>query len=284
MLTAFLLLPIALFFFWRFILNTDLADLIALSIIVVAIASVHTLGIVMLALVILFFGALSLLLERKGSRRSWWLVAAPLLGLVAFSAASHLVFSPYLYSLDHPLVQTWVRLSKDRLILSSPLLYSAHPSLIDHPLILMSLGLTPMLVGHLRTNRAARFLFANSIGISAFTFGPLSTALLGQVITPWEIWRITWILPAALIMSFFVQHLNPKASLSNLIHRRLGNSITRIIPLAAILIGVVGLARLDLNKSWQELTAGHRLPPSVLAVMSRALRFSKGASSDTRSF
>lgn len=85
--------------------------------------------------------------------------------------------------------------------------YMAHPQLVSHPLAVLAVLLTPLLIGFLRQSLAAQFLFSNMAGILLLLYNPLTAPLLGNLITPWMLWRVAWLLPVALTITFFLNKL-----------------------------------------------------------------------------
>lgn len=87
-------------------------------------------------------------------------------------------------------------------------LYMADPSLLeDDRLFVLAILLTPFLLWHLRDNRWAQFLFATAAVPLAIIYNPITAPLMGRLITPWLIRRITWLVPVALIVGSFLHML-----------------------------------------------------------------------------
>ena len=270
-LMGFVLLPIALSFFWRFFLKRNFTGFISFGISVLAIAAVHPLGIAILALPILFFGIWHLLNQPATARRDAWLIALPLLALAGFTVVARQFFAPFLFTFTSPYVQSWIDLNERRMLLSSPLLYTLHPVLLDHPLKLFAIGLTPMLMIHWRRHRVAQFLAAAMVGTLAVTYSPLLPALLGQMITPWELWRVAWVLPIALVLTFFANGLWERFRQQGLHAVNVRRVQAKFVTFLFIAFIPVGLGHTDFLAAGQEMLRGHKLPNTVQGVM-QALR------------
>jgi tetratricopeptide (TPR) repeat protein len=85
--------------------------------------------------------------------------------------------------------------------------YMAHPHLVAHPLTLLAIVLTPLLIPYLRHSMAAQFLFSNMAVPLLLLYNPISAPLLGRLITPWMLWRVSWLLPVSLTLGFFLDKI-----------------------------------------------------------------------------
>jgi tetratricopeptide (TPR) repeat protein len=83
-------------------------------------------------------------------------------------------------------------------------IYMAHPHLIEHPLVILALLLTPLLLLDIRESIAAQFLFSNMFVVVVLLYNPITAPLLGRLITPWMVERLTWILPTTLTTALFI--------------------------------------------------------------------------------
>lgn len=81
--------------------------------------------------------------------------------------------------------------------------YIVNPKYVSHPLVLLPLLLTPLLLRRLRRERSAQFLLFGSAGVLLICYTPGITPLFGKLITPWMLWRVTWLLPSVLTMVYF---------------------------------------------------------------------------------
>ncbi len=87
--------------------------------------------------------------------------------------------------------------------------YMAHPQLIAHPLTVLAILLTPLLIQYLRQDVAAQFLFSNMVIPLLVLYNPVTAPPLGKVITPWMLWRVSWVLPVSLTVGFFLCKIAP---------------------------------------------------------------------------
>ena len=204
------LLPVSLWLALRFLRTGRRCYLAGLAAGAVGIVLVHPLGIVFLGLALGPFLLLSLLLERAPGRaaRALWLLALLALllpiplwerQLVAAAAAdtTHLTFS-----LENGLSGPLAAIRESRLLVFPGGRYIVSPSLVSAPLLLLSLALTPLLLPALRRLDSARFLFASTAAALLICFSPL-TPLFGAAMTPWMLWRVLWLVPAPLLITFF---------------------------------------------------------------------------------
>jgi tetratricopeptide (TPR) repeat protein len=95
----------------------------------------------------------------------------------------------------------------DLLYIFHPGSYILHPNFISHPLVISSLILALPMVFSLRRSLAVQFILSNVFCYIVFLYVPFFTPLLGGVITPVILWRVSWILPVALINSYWIYKL-----------------------------------------------------------------------------
>lgn len=81
--------------------------------------------------------------------------------------------------------------------------YIVNPKFLTHPLQVLPLLLTPLLVRRLRRERSAQFLLFGSASVLLICYTPGITPLFGKIITPWMLWRVTWLLPSVLAVVYF---------------------------------------------------------------------------------
>jgi tetratricopeptide (TPR) repeat protein len=100
----------------------------------------------------------------------------------------------------------WLDLYRNRLLVFSAVenKYMAHPHLVEHPLIMLAILLTPLLIQYLRKSVAVQFLFSNMAIPLLVLYNPLTASLLGRLITPWMLYRISWSLPVSLTVGLFL--------------------------------------------------------------------------------
>jgi tetratricopeptide (TPR) repeat protein len=110
------------------------------------------------------------------------------------------------------------------------------------PLAILSIVLTPLLIQNLRQSVAARFLLANMAIPLLILYNPVTAPLLGQLITPWLLWRLTWICPVALVVGFFLYRVMNwlEQALAN---RSLSTYLRQFIPVLVIILLALSLNR-----------------------------------------
>jgi tetratricopeptide (TPR) repeat protein len=206
----FVLLPVTLLLVLKYLSSGERKHLLPLVLSTAALALTHPMGLVQAGISFASFALLYLLYNLKRDK---------ILRVVV-------IFIPLLFFLLVPLVQrdlmaTQVTqgaafdyaggvegqfiLSQTRLWIFSALQnrYMAHPHLVAHPLTILAILLTPLLIPYLRQSLAARFLFSNMAVPLLLLYNPISAPLLGRLITPWMLWRVSWLLPVSLTLGFF---------------------------------------------------------------------------------
>ncbi|MEZ4215236.1 MAG: tetratricopeptide repeat protein [Myxococcota bacterium] len=76
--------------------------------------------------------------------------------------------------------------------------FTASPMLLAHPLLGAGAALALALGLALRTRDDARYVFALAAAILAMLYVPGLPPLAGRIVTPYLLWRFTWLLPTAL--------------------------------------------------------------------------------------
>ncbi len=228
-----ILLPVVTVLMFHYLETGHKSQLLTLALGVGAVTLAHPLGLIQVGLSWGAFGLVYLVFNR---RRSAWVRLV-------------FIFLPVLLFLTIPLLQrsiqstqitafTYARgsglqfgLSQTRLWTFSVVknLYMAHPQLVAHPLTLLAIGLTPLLILYLPHSAAAQYLFGNMAGILVLLYNPFTAPLLGHLITPWMLWRITWLLPVALTLGFFGDRL------VRWLQQRLPSSIGGLVPVLLVL-------------------------------------------------
>ncbi len=261
-LIRFILLPVALWLTLRYLKRRDASALASLIILIVALGLVHPMGIVLygisfgnLLLVTLLFGS-------WGDKNRELVKATPIIAavlvmmlvplwqrqLVASSASADEFFGKVANNLSVLRAERLLMLGQESN------LYIASPDLIAHPLVIVAILLTPLLLKYLRTNLNVRFLFANMVGVLILCYTPFITPLLGKIITPWMIWRVLWLLPVSLVITFFLVEAVRKLRER---FEYLPAQWLQLVPLGMILLGAVllrgnilsGLGQLEEAKS-----------------------------------
>lgn len=214
MIAAMIILPAALTLMLRYVRQGNPRLLLAFGLCAIALALTHPLGVPLFVIAFTAFALIHLLFEMKREivRRLAaisLIIAIPLFLLilqrVAFGSQSQL------FSLDFA---DWLKTSDPdylaqsyRLKMLSNGRYMAHPGLIESRPMLLTILLTPLLLFFVRRSYAAQFLFSNMVLPLAILFNPITAPLLGQLITPLMLQRLSVLLPVALVLTFFLYWL-----------------------------------------------------------------------------
>jgi tetratricopeptide (TPR) repeat protein len=246
----FILLPATLLLMLKYLSTGERKHLLPLVLSTAALALTHPIGMVQAGISFASFACIYLLFNLKRDK---------IVRLVA-------IFIPLLFFLLVPLaqrnlmaaqvtsgaafdyaggVETQFILSQTRLWIFSTLKnqYMAHPHLLAHPLTLLAILLTPLLIPYLRRSLAAQFLFSNMAATLLLLYNPITAPLLGRLITPWMLWRVSWLLPISLTLGFFLDKITqwmqrPLAELSACARRPY---ILQLLPILAIVLMAVPL-------------------------------------------
>jgi tetratricopeptide (TPR) repeat protein len=152
----------------------------------------------------------------------------------AFSYASGMVDIPARFYLAQ--VRLWMFSAVENL-------YMAHPHLIGHPLTLAAILLTPLLLRYLHKDIAAQYLFSNMALPLGVLYNPLTAPLLGRLITPWMLYRLTWAFPVSLTITFFLIRIGHWSKRSLLKHSFFASKarLMALMPVLAIVVVTISL-------------------------------------------
>ena len=100
-----------------------------------------------------------------------------------------------------------VNMNRRRLILFDLGHYISDPSIILEPPYLLALLLLPLLLWRIRSSVAAQFAVSTTLAVLLVMFNPLLTPLIGNLVMPWILWRMVWVIPYALIIALATQRL-----------------------------------------------------------------------------
>ena len=133
--------------------------------------------------------------------------------------------------------------------------FTAHPSLISHPLILggIACGLGLGIAARRRTD--ARYAFATMLAPLVMLYTPGIAPLAGKIVTPYLLWRFTWLLPIALSIAVGT------TLVAALARSAMGNRMRAAGPIGA---GVVLSAFLALTSVPGDLLKSHETLKSLL--------------------
>lgn len=210
----FILLPVAVLLMLKYLASGGKKHLLPLVFSIAALAMTHPMGLVQAGISFASLALLHLLFNLNRDK---------ILRVVV-------IFIPLLFFLLVPLTQrdlmaTQVTqgaafdyaggvegqfiLSQTRLWIFSAMdnQYMAHPHLVAHPLTMLAILLAPLLLPYLRQSLAAQFLFSNMAVPLLVLYNPVTAPLLGRLITPWMLWRVSWLLPVSLTLGFFLHKI-----------------------------------------------------------------------------
>lgn len=226
-LVRFVLLPIALWLTLRYLKSRNKRELIALSIVIVATGLVHSIGIALYGISVGTFFLVNLFLSPWREIKEKFVIYIPIVGAILITSliplwqvrqsstvetdlrrnesAATITFDLQSGLDNSPLGQ--LRAERLFIISKEDGQFISSPNLIAHPLVILAILLTPLLIKYLHQNLGAQFLFANMTGGLFLCYTPFITPALGRVITPWMIWRVLWILPVTLVITFFLDEM-----------------------------------------------------------------------------
>lgn len=261
---SFLILPIVLLFFWRFMREGKRADLIAYGLALIALACIHAIGLAQFVLITGGFAILNLMTRNRFPLVRWaltliWVIPGAIAALVL-----RFMTDPSSFAVDAS-AGGLLQLASGRLVLFPPF-YVAHPDLIAHPLILIAIATLPLMARGLKTNPRVQFLWASTFLPLAVLFNPVTAWLMGQAITPFQLWRLTWMLPSSLTLAYWIKESVPA---------QLGTSFSRGLKVKSFIAGAVILLGIALSNFYPRaalelLAQPHSLGPTVEATL-RAL-------------
>ena len=206
-LAPFVLLPMAILFAFRYLREKGKGDLACFLFLTLALPLTHPLGLVEAVLSLGLFSLVHLFYERKWEavgRLARVLVPLTLLLVVPF-VQQRLVERPTAVQGEEA-QERFEKLHLNHLLMldEERNRYITHPVLIQSPLIMAAILLTPLLLVYGKRDWGARFLFANMAGMLFLLYNPILTPLFGRLVTPWMLWRLTYMLPATLVIGFFL--------------------------------------------------------------------------------
>jgi len=168
----------------------------------VACVLTHPLGLPFFAMVSLPFGLVGALTGQARWRRVGAL-ALLLLPLVAWPLSQRADESAPTTLADDAGFARREPLTRDSLDITSreQNRFTAHTSLIAHPLLIAGIASGLALVAFARRRADARYAFATTAAPLLMLYTPGIAPLAGMVVTPYLLWRFTWLLPIALALA-----------------------------------------------------------------------------------
>ena len=203
MFAALVIFPVALLFLVRFLPGRSIAAYAGFALCVLAFGVVHPVPLVFLVITIACLAAIKLLADRDLR------ILVPMAALIVPVA----------------LVSVWPFIQRQLLVDAAPGLFSTEGSsitfrdefhfvklgfgllvgnyhMILHPLVLLSIALTPLVWLAARRDLAHQLLAAMTAGaLIAFFFPPFATPI-AKVLTPQTLWKVPWMIPVAPVLAY----------------------------------------------------------------------------------
>lgn len=250
------LLPLAFAFAWRFLRDGKFADWFAYGAALIAALWVHAISLYAVVLALGGFALFNLFSRAPFSRWRWGVLFLLTLPVLLVPLLVRATTAPAIFWVSTPEVASYMRLSQGRLLFQPPN-YIADPALLGHPAILFALALLVWFAPRWRTDARVQFLWGSTLIPLALLFNPFTARVLGEMLTPWQLWRLTWNLPVALILT---EGLGQFTKLSYLRHWKWA---AHALALLIVLGGALWLADLNLARSWKNLNSTHALEAPV---------------------
>ncbi len=255
------LLPVALGFAWRYLHRAKLADWFAYGVTLLGALWVHPVSLFAIVLTLGGLALFNLISRAPFPRRRWGMVLLLTLPVACVPLLVRVATAPAVFQVSTPDVASYLRLSQGRLLFQPPN-YIADPALLGHPAILFALALLIWFAPRVRTDARIQFLWGSALLPLALLFNPFTARLLGEALTPWQLWRMTWNLPVAFILTEGVR---------TVVARRTRTpdwkTAARALTLLVVLGGAIWLADLNLARSWKNLNSAHALDASAADML-----------------
>lgn len=128
------------------------------------------------------------------------LIVFPVLQFTSYVEASpdENAFAPESSSLGFEVVRS--QLAERHVVFQENGSYVMARSFLEHPWLIMALLVSPLLFVCFRRDLAAQFLFAAFLIPLALVYMPSTATLLCRIITPFQLYRLGWILPVAQVV------------------------------------------------------------------------------------
>lgn len=248
-----LVVPMALGFAWQFLSEGRRALLAAYAVTVIAGLWIHPVALFLVPLSLGGFALLNLFSRASFPRARWlWLTFASLPALAA-PVVIRLTTIREVFVTSSPFVEAYIRLSDGKLWIFGDW-YEMDPALISHPLIILGLITLIVFAARLMRDPRVQFLWGSALVPVALLINPFTARILGEMLTPWQLWRMTWNLPCAFI---FVQ-----AGLDVIERLRLHTFRLRpsyVVALLVAVVGAFGLYEISLDRWFTNLAKDHAI-------------------------
>lgn len=195
-----IVLPLAFTFAWRFLRGGEFANWIAFGAVVIAGLWVHPVTLFLVVIGLAGFALFNFISRIPFPRTRWLALALAAVPALFAPVVIRLTTLPVVFTVNTPEVEAYVRISDGRLLFQGPL-YLVDPLLLANPVILFSLPLVVLFAAQLRTDRRIQFLWGTTLVPLALIFNPFTARALGEMLTPWQLWRVTWLVPSAFILT-----------------------------------------------------------------------------------
>lgn len=249
-----IVLPVAFSFAWHFLHKGKFTNWFGYGAAVIAGLWVHPVSLFLLVIGLAGFALFNLTSRAPLPRHRWLSLTVASLPALLSPFVIRATTLPVVFTVDSPDVEAYVRLSDGRLLLQPPF-YLADPALLANPFILFSLSLLLLFASYLRADTRAQLLWGSTLVPLALVFNPFTARLLGEMLTPWQLWRVTWLVPSAFILTQAVLQIP-----------QLKRSPRVLFVVGALLVAAlaaVGLSNLNLWRTFNNFTLDHALEPPV---------------------
>ncbi len=254
-----IVLPIALMFAWNFLRAGKFSNWFAYLAAMIAGLWVHPVSLFLVVLSLGGFALFNFFSRAAFPRRRWFSLTIATLPALLAPLVIRATTLPSVFTVNTPEVEAYMRLSDGRLLFRPPF-YLLDPALLAHPILLFSFALLVLYATRWRDDMRVQFLWGATLVPLALLFNPFTARILGEMLTPWQLWRMTWGLPVAFIFTqtFLEWRALPIAKWN-----------PEKISLALILLAsaAFGLSSFNLERSLATLQNDHALQPSVQDMM-----------------
>lgn len=195
-----IVLPLAFTLAWRFLREPRLANWIAFGAVMIAGLWVHPVSLFLVVVGLAGFALFNYLSRVRFPPRRWLVLGTAALPALLTVPMIRLTTLPSVFTVNTPEVEAYMRISEGRLLFQGQF-YVVDPLVFANPIILFSIPLIVLFAKQLRREIRVQFLWGCTLVPLALVFNPFTARLLGEMLTPWQLWRMTWLIPAAFILT-----------------------------------------------------------------------------------
>lgn len=195
-----IILPVALLLAWNFLHAGKFTTWLAYGATMIAGLWVHPVSLFLVVLSLGGFALFNLLSRTPFSRRRWLYLTIASLPALLSPIVIRATTLPSVFTVNTPDVAANVRLSVGRLLFQPPF-YLNDPALVAQPILLCSFVLLVLFASRWRTDLRTQFMWGSTLVPLALLYNPYTARILGEMLTPWQLWRMTWGLPVAFIIT-----------------------------------------------------------------------------------